>query len=114
MAKLSEILGFLDDSGDVGRAVEGLADMAADLESRAIKGTCKECTHWEGYCGTAIGKGFHACNLPDWKSEGEKMGASEIGYYAEALDDSGLSAGVVTGPDFGCVKFILRGNKKCK
>jgi len=105
--KLSEILRSLDSSGDVGRAVEGLADMAADLESRAIKGTCSQCTHWEGYCGTAIGKGFHACNLPEWKSEGEKMGASEIGYYAEALDDSGMSGGVVTGPDFGCINFAV-------
>ena len=112
MKELSEILKSLHDSGDVGNALEGLSDMAEDLESRAIKGTCSQCAHWDTDCHTAIGKGFHECNLPEWKSRGDKMGISEIGYYAEAYDDSGMTAGIVTGHNFGCMYFCSKGIKK--
>ena len=65
-------------------------------------GICKDCIYWDKALGH---KNWNTCNLPDWVEYNEKIGDDEIAYYADAHDDSGLDAGIKTGPMFGCIKF---------
>lgn len=57
--------------------------------------TCKDCKFWrEGECGRL-----------EWVPERATVPADNAAIYADALDDSGLTCGLKTGPDFGCIKF---------
>ena len=61
--------------------------------------TCKNCLFWgsyrEGEC-DRVGGTF------------SRNPAAGFDIVARVLDDSGLSVGLVTGPDFGCVHFTVR------
>ena len=69
---------------------------------------CKDCKFWErfGHDGT---EKFSQCNLPNWVDYGSRvitnMTESDIAFYADASDDTGLHAGILTGALFGCIKF---------
>ena len=55
---------------------------------------CKNCKSWSKYDKT--------CYKAEWDGT---LKDNELTYYADAHDDSGLEAGVKTGPNFGCVLF---------
>jgi len=38
------------------------------------------------------------------------MTESDIAFYADASDDTGLHAGILTGALFGCIRFETQGN----
>ena len=63
---------------------------------------CKNCKHWSKY-------NSQECYLPDWISIKSRVDDNTFAYYADALDDSGLDAGIKTGANFGCNKFESRG-----
>jgi len=67
-------------------------------------GNCKDCKYWDSYDQT--------CDGVEWVDLDSKIGDTEFAYYADANDDSGLSAGIKTGPMFGCIKFVAKPVKK--
>ena len=64
---------------------------------------CKDCKFWESHWDGR--KTWNICQVADWVSQDYKVADDEIAYYADASDDSGLDAGIKTGPLFGCIKF---------
>ena len=61
--------------------------------------TCKNCKWW--------GRDWDGiCDLIDWGDGREDHDMASI--KATSDDDSGLSVRLVTGPDFGCIKFESR------
>ncbi len=66
-------------------------------------GNCKDCRHWWQH-----GNEWNTCNAVDWVAFDEPIDASIAAIYADAHDDSGLDAGLKTGPMFGCVQFLQR------
>lgn len=56
--------------------------------------TCKDCKHWN------VGHVCHAIHM----SDGFNKTPTEAYIDADAADDYGLGAQLVTGPDFGCIK----------
>lgn len=69
-------------------------------------GNCKDCKFWESHFDGR--KEWHTCEAADWVDREDKIGEEGFALYAEALDDSGLMAGLKTGPLFGCIKFQPR------
>jgi hypothetical protein len=73
-----------------------------------MSGNCKDCRHWEhknyGRDGQA-----HECSAVDDDAQTGELKDANFALYAEALDDSGLSYGLKTGPMFGCVQFQRKG-----
>lgn len=63
-------------------------------------GHCKDCGFWDSDT-----KNFNTCLFPDWVDQYTKIEDDTFAIYADACDDSGLTAGLKTGPMFGCVKF---------
>jgi len=61
---------------------------------------CKDCKFWE--------PDDQTCNYADWLELENTIVVDEFGYYAYACDDSGLSAGIKTGPTFGCIKWVSK------
>ena len=59
-----------------------------DIEETQI-GRCKECMFWSR----------------SYENECDNVGEDDFLIRAEADDDSGLDYGLITGPNFGCVKF---------
>lgn len=59
-------------------------------------GNCKDCYRWS--------KESQECDL-DWINREAKIKDDQFGVFANAWDDSGLVAGLKTGPLFGCVQF---------
>ena len=57
---------------------------------------CKDCKYW-GY--------DQICDNATWLEIEDRIEGDDFGYYAEACDDSGLSAGLKTGPMFSCIKW---------
>lgn len=70
-----------------------------------MTGHCKDCRYWEFHHDTR-GRKWHTCEAANWVNRDDQIDDSDIAYYADALDDSGLDAGIKTGPMFGCVKFM--------
>jgi|GEM_PF-2895864 len=68
-------------------------------------GHCKDCKHWESH-EDFRGKQWTTCEAPDWLGIADKISADGLAIFADASDDTGLNAGLKTGPMFGCVKFM--------
>lgn len=66
---------------------------------------CKDCAFWDSHQDYK-GRTWHTCELPDWIEAGDWIANNEIAFFASASDDTGLTAGVITGPMFGCVRFV--------
>lgn len=58
---------------------------------------CKDCKYWKNYDQT--------CGNVEWFELEDKLVGEEFGCYTNAYDNSGLSAGVKTGPMFSCIKW---------
>ena len=58
---------------------------------------CKDCEYWR--------KEEKECHRIDWGDQYANPKPGEAHYYADASDDYGLCAGLVTSPTFGCVMF---------
>ena len=67
-------------------------------------GRCKDCHYWEGHI-DVLGREWHTCERVDWVDRDTPPGKDEAAIYAEASDDYGLMAGLLTGPEFGCTNF---------
>lgn len=67
-------------------------------------GYCKDCKHWRSHLGE-FNKAWETCEGVDWTDMTSRIKEDDFALYAEAHDDSGLSAGLRTGPLFGCIKF---------
>jgi len=67
-------------------------------------GNCKDCKHWEHHT-DCYRKQWNTCGAVDWVDYADKMPEGGFALYADASDDTGLSAGLKTGPLFGCVRF---------
>ena len=67
-------------------------------------GNCKDCRFWESHT-DSWNKTWRTCEAADWVARDDKIADDAFAIYAEALDDSGLEAGMKTGPMFGCVRF---------
>ena len=65
---------------------------------------CKNCQFWLEFNYGRDGI-THECSFPDWGTYNSKPEADSFTLYADALDDSGLQCGIITGPEFGCLKF---------
>lgn len=65
---------------------------------------CKDCKYWDAHLGDR-GVTWNTCARLDWVDVADKIGDDEAAIYADASDDSGLDAGLKTGPLFGCIKF---------
>lgn len=66
---------------------------------------CKTCIYWGGIY--VPKNGVADCEAADWMIDdfaerGLNMDADEMAIHADASDDSGLTALLVTGEDFGC------------
>lgn len=66
---------------------------------------CKDCKYWE-HTGDQYGKRWNECNKASWVNAGEDQASDVLGVYADASDDTGLQAGLITGPNFGCIHFL--------
>lgn len=66
--------------------------------------TCKNCRHWE-HITTMEGKQYTECNAVNWADRYDKIEGNNFAVYGDAADDTGLDAGLKTGPDFSCVQF---------
>lgn len=62
-----------------------------------MNGTCETCRYWDKYDRT--------CGAAEWVDKGKHVIKDTLAFYAQASDDQGLSAAIVTGPKFGCVLF---------
>ncbi len=67
-------------------------------------GNCKNCKYWEAHLDTR-NRDWHTCEAPAWVEYHAPIGEADFAIFADAHDDSGLMAGLKTGPLFGCVKF---------
>ena len=72
-------------------------------------GHCKDCNYWDSHVDTR-NKSWHTCEASDWVERDATIGDEDLAVYASATDDTGLDAGLKTGPMFGCVKFQPRNN----
>ena len=68
---------------------------------------CKDCVYWESHTDVYL-KSWNTCEAANWTMCHEEISEDGIYVYADASDDSGLEAGLMTGPLFGCIKFIRR------
>ena len=68
-------------------------------------GNCKDCKFWVETDSLYTRKVWRECQAADWVDKGDTVSENGIGYYADAHDESGLTAGLITGPMFGCVLF---------
>lgn len=64
-------------------------------------GHCKDCQFWTSYRNRMI------CDQAAYTDEIDPSPCSAY-VHAEAADDWGLDAALVTGPEFGCVKFYQK------
>jgi hypothetical protein len=80
------------------------------LSEVSVMGHCKDCKHWESHT-AGPNKSWHTCEAPDWVDYDAKIGDGDFAIYAHASDDTGLTAGLKTGPMFGCIKFQPHGKK---
>ena len=67
-------------------------------------GYCKDCRNWRSHFGE-FGKTWQTCEGVDWTDMTDRINEDGFALYAESDDNSGLSAGLRTGPLFGCIKF---------
>jgi len=74
-------------------------------------GNCKDCRHWEHHHDMR-NKKWSTCNSVDWVGYDQSIDDCDAAIYADASDDSGLEAGLKTGPMFGCVQFQSKGGVK--
>lgn len=78
----------------------------SELHERFQVGHCKDCKHWHQALGHVHWNTCEAANTEvDYDTP---MPEDGFGLYAHVNDDCGLSAGVKTGPLFGCIKFQAR------
>ena len=66
--------------------------------------TCKNCKYWK-HLTNQYNDRWDECTAADWFDRNGPITGKQFGVYADASDDTGLSAGFMTGPDFGCVNF---------
>lgn len=65
--------------------------------------TCKTCKHWCENMYTT--DDFKECCITEWVEPNElPTSVTVMCLYADASDDQGLYAGILTGKDFGCVQ----------
>jgi hypothetical protein len=67
-------------------------------------GNCKDCVFWK-YHVDQWKKEWNQCEKASDAHRAYKPKDDGFFVFAEASDDSGLWAGLVTGPMFGCVNF---------
>lgn len=67
---------------------------------------CKDCKFWDRDTYTQP-----RCARIEWFN-GQKIAPSEAMIDATAHDDSGLQCNLFTGPEFGCVKFDPKRQRK--
>ncbi|NUX58681.1 hypothetical protein [Paraburkholderia youngii] len=72
-------------------------------------GRCKDCKYWESHTDMR-NKSWQTCEAPQWVDYAAKIGDADFAIYADASDDTGLQAGLKTGPMFGCIKFEASGD----
>jgi hypothetical protein len=65
---------------------------------------CKDCTYWGSHT-DQYGRTWTECESANWVDRTGTLENDELGYYADASDDTGLTAGLKTGPTFGCVRW---------
>lgn len=70
-------------------------------------GNCKDCKFWE-FRVDMYNKSWNTCEAVAWVDYDSRIGDDSFAIYASASDDSGLEAGLKTGPMFGCNKFQER------
>lgn len=70
-------------------------------------GNCKDCLHWEHHIDMR-NKQWSTCSSVDWVAVDATIDERVAAIYADACDDSGLDAGLKTGPMFGCIQFQQR------
>lgn len=67
-------------------------------------GNCKNCKYWktlnDGY------RTWSICDNVDSLEHSDKIARDGFAIFADCHDNSGMYAGLKTGPDFGCIKFI--------
>lgn len=68
-------------------------------------GNCKNCKYWDSHTDMR-GKSWNTCEVAAWVDRAAVIADNAIAIYADASDDSGLDAGIKTGPMFGCIKFV--------
>lgn len=74
-------------------------------------GNCKNCKHWQlkeigPYFGPKTKATYGACDGIDY---GDKpANDTQAAIFADADDDSNLTAELITGPEFGCVLFCQK------
>jgi hypothetical protein len=56
-------------------------------------------------------KTWNTCEVVAWVGYSDKIADDAVAIYADANDDSGLEAGMKTGPMFGCIKFFPKSIK---
>src|SRR5687768_11575162 len=67
-------------------------------DGTSVASTCKHCTHWQTR---------HYMFAPPI-TVCDNLGHDDFRIEATAADDTDLSAELITGPDFGCVKFTAK------
>ncbi|TJY57421.1 hypothetical protein E4T66_18615 [Sinimarinibacterium sp. CAU 1509] len=68
-------------------------------------GHCRDCERWKHHQ-DEYGVAWMSCDGVDYADRGEAIGHDAAAVYVEASDDTGLSGGLITGPDFGCTHFV--------
>lgn len=63
---------------------------------------CKNCRFWKHHT-DQWNNSWNACGMVAWVGRNEKIEETGFALYADASDDTGLDAGLKTGPEFGCV-----------
>lgn len=65
--------------------------------------TCKYCEYWKMQHYDSGTRSEMGCEYDVWPNKEQPNTAFRI--EVSALDDSGLEAVLITGPDFGCIHF---------
>lgn len=67
-------------------------------------GNCQDCQHWRHIVNVGNEK-YTECGIVDWLEPNDAVPIDGFAIYANAPDDTGLRAGLKTGPLFGCTFF---------
>jgi len=62
--------------------------------------TCNKCKFWRRIT--------ENCGRAAWIDSDGRIDIDTMAFYASAYDDSGLCAGIKTGPLFGCLNFFAK------
>lgn len=70
---------------------------------------CKNCKWWDDGICEALQSNYIVNTKSLYDKQYQTEDKTGFNIFADAADDTGLNAFMITGPEFGCVKFVEKG-----